>query len=216
MKFDRIQGALDVLGMAIAVNLMLVLTASPLIALVMFTDAFALWPLVAIAAVFAAPGLTAAFTVFARQDEGVFIAFWRGYAATWRNAMLIATGAALVAVVLIVDVRFFADTAFAQAAMVVLVITALLVTGTALLALAAVAESPQLRVREAIARGAFFGMRRWYFTALSLVALGIYAAAFINLPLLALSALAAPALYLAWTNSRFTLNPAIHLGDIHA
>lgn len=216
MRFDRIQGALDVLGTAVAVNVLLVVTAAPLITVVMFTDAFALWPLVAITAVLAAPGLTAAFTVFSRPQESVLRTFWSGYRATWRRAAAIGGGSALVGVILFVDVRFFADTTFAQAAMVVLVVTGVLVAGTALLALAAVAEQPGIGVRDAVARGAWFGVRRWYLTALSLVALGVYAAAFVTLPLLALSVLASPALYLAWTNCRFTLHPAAHLADVRA
>lgn len=216
MRFDKIQGALDALGTAVAVNVLLVVTAFPLIAVVMFTDAFALWPLVAVTAVLAAPGVTAVFTVFAHPQEKVFPTFWRGYAATWRRASAIAAVAAAVAVVLIVDVRFFADTAFAQAAMVVLVVTGLLVAGTALLALAAVAEEPAIAVRDAVRRGAWFGVRRWYLTAISIVGLAIYAAAFVTLPLLALSVLASPAFYLAWTNCRFTLHPAAHLDGVRA
>lgn len=216
MRFDRIQGALDVLGTAVAVNVLLAVTAAPLIAVVMFTDAFALWPLVAVTAVLAAPGLTAAFTVFAQPQEKVFRTFWQGYRATWRRATAIAGGAALVAVVLIVDVRFFADTPFAQAAMVVLIVTGLLVAGTALLALAAIVDEPDTTVRDAVRRGAWFGVRRWYLTALSIIALAVYAAAFVTLPLLALSVLASPALFLAWTNCRYTLHPAAHLADVRA
>ncbi|MBN9178176.1 MAG: DUF624 domain-containing protein [Microbacterium sp.] len=216
MRFDKIQGALDTLGTAVAVNVLLAVTAAPLIAVVVFTDAFALWPLVAVTAVLAAPGLTAAFTVFAAPHDGVFRTFWRGYRATWRRASAVAGVAALVGVVLVVDVRFFADTPFAQAAMVVLVVTGLLVAGTALLALAAIAEAPGTSARDAVRRGAWFGVRRWYLTALSLVVLVVYAAAFVALPLLALSALASPALYLAWTNSRFTLHPADHLAHVRA
>jgi hypothetical protein len=216
VRFDRIQGALDVLGTAVAVNVLLAVTAAPLIAVVMFTDAFALWPLVAVTAVLAAPGLTAAFTVFAEPHGPVFRTFWRGYRATWRRAAAIAAAAAAVAVVLIADVRFFADTVFAQAAMVVLVVTGLLVAGTALLALAAVVDEPGTTVRDALRRGAWFGVRRWYLTALSIVGFAVYAAAFVALPLLALSVLASPALYLAWTNCRFTLHPAAHLADVRA
>lgn len=216
MRFDRIQGALDVLGTAVAVNVLLVVTAAPLIAVVMFTDAFALWPLVAVTAVLAAPGLTAAFTVFARPQDTVFRTFWTGYRETWRRAAAIAGAAVAIGAVLIVDVRFFADTPFAQAAMVVLVVTGLLVAGTALLALAAVAEEPSIALRDAVRRGAWFGVHRWYLTALSIVVLMVFAAAFVTLPLLALSVLASPALYLAWTNCRFTLHPAAHLADVRA
>jgi len=216
MRFEKIQGAMDALGTAVAVNVMLALTAAPLIVLLMFTDAFATWPLVALAAVIAAPGLTAAFTAFAHADENTFRAFGRGYRATWRRASLLALAVVAIAVVLLVDVRFFADGPYAQAAMVVLAVTGALVAGTGLLALVAIADERGIRVRDAVRRAAWFGVHRWYLTLFSLVALVVFAVVFVNVPLLALSALASPVFYLAWTNSRHTLHPEPVSADVRA
>ena len=216
MRFDRVQGALDALGTAVAVNVLLAVTAAPLIAVVMFTDAFALWPLVAITAVIAAPGVTAAFGVFATPEQNVFRVFWRYYRSTWRRACAVALIVAAVSVVLVVDVRFFADGPFAQAAMIVLTVTGVLVAGLGLVALAAIAEEPGIRVRDAVRQAAWFAVRRWYLTLLSLAVLVAYAALFVQLPLLALSVLAAPAFYLAWANCRHTLRPVLALADARA
>lgn len=231
MRFEKIQAGLDILATAVAVNLLLVLTASPFIALLVLTDPFQSWPLVAAAAVLAAPGLTAAFTVFRqttsdragsdrlgsdRAGGNPFRWFVRGYRATWTRSALVALAAVGVCIVLLVDARFFADAAYAQAVMVVLVIVGTIVAGIALLALAAIAEDPTIRVRDAARLGAWFGVRRWYLTLLSLGVLVAYAVFFINLPVLALSVMASPALFLAWTNSRYTLRPAFTHDEVAA
>jgi uncharacterized membrane protein YesL len=205
MRYEKIQNAMDALGTALAVNLMLAVSASPLIVLLVFTNAFSTWPLVAVAAVVAAPGLTAAFTAFRRSDDNPFRAFLSGYQATWSRASRIALGLVGVAAVLVVDARFFADGPFAQAAMVVLVIVAVLIAGVGLLALTAIAEDPRTRLRDAMRRAAWCALQRWYLTLASLAALVVFAVLFVNVPLLALSAAASPALYVAWTNSRFSL-----------
>jgi uncharacterized membrane protein YesL len=221
MRFEKILAGVDALGTAAAVNLMLVLTASPLIALLVLTDPFQSWPLVAVAAVLAAPGLTAAFTVFGeaggrRASSNPFRSFARGYRATWTRSALVALAAVAVCIVLLVDARFFADAAFAQAVMIVLVVVGVIVAGVALLALAAIAENPVIRVRDAARLGAWYGVRRWYLTLVSLAVLVAFAVFFINMPVLALSVIAAPALYLAWTNSRYTLRPAIAPDEVAA
>jgi uncharacterized membrane protein YesL len=209
VRFEKTQAALDALVTAVVVNLLLVVTAAPLLALLMFTDPFETWLFVAAAAVVAAPGVTAAFTVFDDRQSNPFRSFARGYRATWKRSSLVALAAVLAGAVLLVDARFFADSAYAQAVMVVLVIVGAIVAGTALLALAAIAEAPAIRVRDALRLGAWYGLRRWYLTLVSLVALVALAVLFIDLPLLALSAVASPALYLAWSNCRYSLRPAL-------
>ena len=205
MRFEKIQKTMDALGTALAVNLMLAVTASPLIVLLVFTNAFETWPLVALAAVVAAPGLPSAFTAFRRADDNPFRAFLSGYRATWSGASRIALCLVAVAAVLVVDARFFADGPFAQAAMVVLVVVAVLIAGVGLLALTAIAEEPSIRLSVAMRRAAWCAVQRWYLTLASLTVLVVFAAVFVNVPLLALSAAASPALYVAWTNSRFSL-----------
>ena len=208
MRFEKIQKAMDALGTALAVNLMLAVTASPLIVLLVLTNPFETWPVVALAAVVAVPGLTAAFTAFRRADDNPFRAFLGGYRATWRGASLIAVGLVAVAAVLLVDARFFADGPFAQAAMVVLVVVGVLIAGVGLLALTAIAEEPGIRLGVALRYAAWCAVRRWYLTLVSLAVLIVFAVLFVNVPLLALSAAASPALYVAWTNSRFSLRGA--------
>ncbi len=205
MRFEKIQNAMDALKTAIVVNLMLAVTASPLIVLLVFTNAFETWPIVALAAVVATPGLTAAFTAFRDDDGQPFRAFMRGYRTTWTRAARLGFGLVAACAVIIVDARFFADGPFAQAAMVVLAVVSILAAGTGLLALVAIADDPGVRLRDALRRAAWSSVRSWYLTLVSLAVLGVFAALFVNIPLLAISAGAAPVLYVAWSNSRFSL-----------
>ncbi|GAA2009632.1 ferredoxin-NADPH reductase [Microbacterium ulmi] len=216
MRFDKIQGALDALVRALTLNLLLSVTASPLVALLVLTNAFETWPLVALAVVAAAPGVSAAFTAFGAGDESTLRAFVRGYRDTWTRAGLHALALVAASVVILVDVRFFADGPFAQAAMIMLAVVAVVVAGTGLLALAAIAEDPATRLRDAWRRGAWAAVRRWYLTLASLGVLVVFAVLFVTLPLLALSALASPALYLAWANSRYSLRTALAVGEAAA
>ena len=208
MRFEKILTAMDALATALVVNLLLAVTASPLIVLLVFTNAFETWPLVALAAVIATPGMTAAFTAFRDTDRRPFRAFVSGYRATWTRAARLGVGLVAACAVVVVDAKFFADGPFAQAAMVVLAVVAVLVAGTGLLALAAVAEDPGVRLRDAVRRATWSSLRFWYLTLASLAAIAVFAVLFVNIPLLAISAGAAPMLYVAWANSRFSLRAA--------
>ena len=213
MSFEKILKAMDALAAAIVVNLLLGVTASPLIVLLVFTNAFETWLLVALAAVVATPGVTAAFTAFRDADGRPFRAFLRGYRATWTRAIRIGFGLVAACAVVVVDAQFFANGPFAQAAMVVLAVVALLVGGTGLLALTAIAEQPSVRLRDAVRHAAWGSVRSWYLTLVSLAALVVFAVLFVNLPLLAISAGASPILYVAWANSRFSLRGAAVAAD---
>lgn len=208
MKLEKIQSAMDALTTAVIVNLMLAATASPLILLLVFTNPLATWPLVALAAVVATPGLTGAFTTFRGADGHPFRTFVRGYRATWTRATRLGAGLVIACAVVVVDARFFADGPVAQAAMVVLAVVAALAAGTGLLALAAIAEEPTLRLRDAVRGAAWNAVRYWYLTLVSLAVLVVFAVLFVNVPLLAISAGASPMLYIAWANSRFSLRAA--------
>ncbi|MEO5535855.1 MAG: ferredoxin-NADPH reductase [Pseudolysinimonas sp.] len=208
MRFEKIQNAMDALATALVVNLLLAVSAAPLILLLVFTNAFETWALVALTAVIATPGLTGAFSAFRDADGRPFRAFLSGYRATWTRAIRIGFGLLAGCAVVVVDAKFFADGPFAQAAMVVLAVVIVLVVGTGLVALAAIAEDPKIRLRDAVRRAAWSCVRYWYLTLASLAVLVVFAVLFVNIPLLAISAGASPILYVAWANSRFSLRAA--------
>ncbi|KJL40174.1 hypothetical protein [Microbacterium trichothecenolyticum] len=202
--------------LGLIVNLLLVVSSLPLVVLLVTTDPLYSWPLLAIAAPLAAPGLAAAFRAFREHGEGglgPIRAFVAGLRATWRRALLIGAAVAAVVVVLLVDVRMLASTAVAVFTVPLLGVLALLAVGVGLVALVAIAEVPTARLRDVVRAGLYLSLRRWYLTAASLAALAAQVAVFATAPALGLGLTASAALFFAWTNSRFTLRPVLDLDE---
>lgn len=200
-------------------NALLLVAALPLVVLLMTTDPAASWPAIAVAAPLAAPGVTAAFSVFRSHADGgteVVRAFLAGYRATWRRAMALGALGSAAAVVLVVDLHMLGSGDLAAA--VVPAFAALLAVAAiaTLVGLVAIAEVPHARLGEVIRAAAYLGLRRWYLSAVSLAALGAQFAVFANLPAIGLGITAAPALYLAWANARYTLRPVLDLPEVQA
>ncbi|MDR7187958.1 putative membrane protein YesL [Microbacterium sp. BE35] len=202
--------------LGLIVNLLLVVSSLPLVVLLVTTDPLYSWPLLALAAPLAAPGLAAAFRAFREHGEGglgPIRAFVAGLRATWRRALLIGAAVAAVVVVLLVDVRMLASTAVAVFTVPLLGVLALLAVGVGLVALVAIAEVPTARLRDVVRAGLYLSLRRWYLTAASLAALSAQVAVFATAPALGLGLTASAALFFAWTNSRFTLRPVLDLDE---
>ena len=202
--------------LGLIVNLLLVVSSLPLVVLLVTTDPLYSWPLLAIAAPLAAPGLAAAFRAFREHGEGglgPIRAFVAGLRATWRRALLIGAAVAAVVVVLLVDVRMLSTTAVAVFTVPLLGVLALLAIAVGLVALVAISEVPTARLRDVLRAGLYLSLRRWYLTAASLAALAAQVAVFATAPALGLGLTASAALFFAWTNSRFTLRPVLDLDE---
>ena len=202
--------------LGLIVNLLLVVSSLPLVVLLVTTDPLYSWPLLAIAAPLAAPGLAAAFRAFREHGEGglgPIRAFVAGLRATWRRALLIGAAVAAVVVVLLVDVRMLSTTAVAVFTVPLLGVLALLAIAVGLVALVAIAEVPTARLRDVLRASLYLSLRRWYLTAASLAALAAQVAVFATAPALGLGLTASAALFFAWTNSRFTLRPVLDLDE---
>lgn len=202
--------------LGLIVNLLLVVSSLPLVVLLVTTDPLYSWPLLAIAAPLAAPGLAAAFRAFREHGEGglgPIRAFVAGLRATWRRALLIGAAVAAVVVVLLVDVRMLSTTAVVVFTVPLLGVLALLAIAVGLVALVAISEVPTARLRDVLRAGLYLSLRRWYLTAASLAALAAQVAVFATAPALGLGLTASAALFFAWTNSRFTLRPVLDLDE---
>ena len=78
-------------------------------------------------------------------------------------------------------------------------------------ALVALAEEPGARMRDIVKAALYLCVRRWYLTALSLAVLGVQFGLFTTMPAIAVGLTCAPALYVAWANSRYTLRPVLDM-----
>ncbi|MCP2638218.1 ferredoxin-NADPH reductase [Microbacterium sp. HD4P20] len=210
---------IGMLYLGLITNLLLLLTSLPLVVLLATTDPARSWPLLAVAAPLAAPGLAAAFRAFREHADagrgegglGPVRAFGAGLRDTWRGALLIGAGVTVFVVVLLVDVRMLSATPAAVFTVPLLAVLAVLALAVGLLALVAIAEVPTARLRDVLRASAYLGLRRWYLTAISLAALAVQAAVFAAAPAIGLGLTASAVLYLAWTNTRYTLRPVLDL-----
>ncbi len=210
---------LGVVYLGLMSNFLVLLAAAPLVVLLMTTDPALSWPLLALAVPVAAPALTGAFTAFrefGRGEPQVVRSFLRGWKATWRKGMLIGAAAAASVVVLLVDVRAVAALPASVVVVPVLALLTAIAVATALVALVAIAEAPQARVRDILKAALYLGVRRWYLSVLSFAVLGVQFALFTTMPAIAIGLTCAPALYVAWANSRYTLRPVLDLEEVRA
>lgn len=205
---------LGVVYLGLMVNFLVLVTASPLVVLLMTTDPALSWPLLALAAPVAAPALAGAFTAFrefGRGEPQVVRSFLRGWRATALKGMAIGAIAAAFVVVLLVDVRAVSSSPASVMIVPVLALLTVLAVSTSLVALVALAEEPAARMRDIVKAALYLCVRRWYLTALSLAVLGVQFGLFTTMPAIAVGLTCAPALYVAWANSRYTLRPVLDM-----
>jgi uncharacterized membrane protein YesL len=198
----------------LAVNLLMVLAMLPLLTMLVATDPRQTWPLIVLVAPLCAPALVGAFTTFAsfpgEQTIGwAFATFVRGWWDGLGRSLTIGALTTAATVILIIDIAAVWGRSIGAAAIPVFVVLTLLTLVTALHALVALAERPRARIRSVLVVGAYAGLRRWYLTGLSFLAVTALWLLFTQAPAMALGFAATPLWYIAWANSRFALAPAL-------
>lgn len=198
-------------------NLLLIVGCLPLVALLITTNPAYSWPFIAAAAALTGPAVAAAFATFKASSHGetaVIRTFVRAWKATAWKAFAISGAGALLIVIAFVDVKMLAATTLSVVVVPALLLVAVLAFATGLLALVALSEEPRALLRDILKASLYLGLRRWFITIVTLAAIGMQAALFANMPALALGITAAPALYIAWANSRYTLRPVLEATDV--
>lgn len=208
-----------VVYLALITNVLLVIACLPMVLLLITTDPARSWPLLAAAAPLCAPGVSAAFATFrefSRNGVTPARAFIAGWLATWRRAAQLGALVTAIVVVLVVDLRSFADNSIGVAVVPVLAVLTVMVMAVGLVSLVAISDAPKARLRDVIRASLYLCVRRWYITVVSLLGIATQVALFANIPAIALGLTAAPALYFAWANSRYTLRPVLSIDDAQA
>lgn len=217
INFATYQSLFGAVYLGLATNVLLAVGNLPLLALLLTTDPAASWPWLAAVVPLSAPAVVAAFAAFRAHASGspdVIRDFIAGYRRAWWRSLALAALATLVLVVLLIDVRYFSDSPIGVVVIPLLGVLLLLAVSMCVLGFTALAEVPQARLRDVLWASLYFGLRRWYLTAGSLVVLAAFVWFFTTMPALALGLAAAPAFYLAWANSRHTLLPVLDVADI--
>ncbi|WP_231727594.1 MULTISPECIES: DUF624 domain-containing protein [unclassified Rathayibacter] len=202
------EAILGVVYLGLMGNLLTCAAALPLVVLLITTDPAVSWPFIALTAPTVAPAVAALFRVFRDSSDGssaVVRPYLRAWRLLWRRSLLIGASATAVLVVLAVDVRMLSATPLSVVVVPVLLVLAFLTLATGLLALVAVGEQPDARLRDVLRTSLVLSVRRWPFSIASIAVIGVQVVLFVNVPALALGLTAAPVLYVAWTNSRYCL-----------
>jgi uncharacterized membrane protein YesL len=205
--FVRITAGLYVI---IVVDILVLVTCLPLIALVVGTDLTRSWLATALVSPLLAPAVWAAFASFRAHGEGdlaIARVYFRAWRAAWRRIGPYGLAAALLTIVVVVDVQAVAGLALAYAVIPVLAVVTVVAWGTLTLALAATEEFPTLRRLDALKASLYYAIRRGQWTLVSLVIVGTWLAGLMAKPSLALTVATGPVLYVVWANCRAALRP---------
>lgn len=213
IRHETFGAVFDMAYAALMANLLLVVGCLPVVVGLLVTDPARSWPLLALVAPVCAPGVCAAFAVFAavtaERSAPVLATFARAWRASLRRATALGALATAALVVFGVDIRAAWGRPVGAVAIPVLVTAMVLTVSTALLALVVLAERPAARLRDALRACLYLAVRRWYLTVVSLAVLALLEALLARRPAIALGLAAAPLLYVVWANSRFTLRAAL-------
>ncbi|MFC9325533.1 hypothetical protein [Kitasatospora sp. NPDC057015] len=188
------------------VNLCLLVAGLPVVvAFTVTASPLAAWPFLTGVSALCGPAVTAAFAAFEAFDDDpqrTGRAFWTAYRTGFTRSLGIAAAAAAGVVVLVVDLRLAAGTAFGAVTPMLVLLIALVVTVTTTV----LAAGRQLPARALLA-AAYLSVRAWHLALVNLAVLGVLLAVIAVKPAVGLLLLPAPALYLVWVNTRHTLAP---------
>ena len=195
---------------ALLSNLLLVTGCAPLVVGLLVTDPARSWPLLSLVAPLCGPALVGVFAVVTGFGRGgVVRTFGSAWRAAFRRATVLCVLATLALVVLGVDIAWAWGRTVGAVAIPVLVTLMVLVVATTILTLVVLAERPTVRLRDALRASLYLGVRRWYLTGVSLVALVLLVQVVALKPALGLGLVATPLLYLVWAGSRYSLRPVL-------
>jgi uncharacterized membrane protein YesL len=202
-----------VVSLGLFTNALLVLSCLPVVAVLLTTDPARSWPLLALLAPGCAPAICSAFAVLGTYGQEREVAVSRTFFRVWRASARRAVPAGAVAsatlVVLAVDARAAWGRPIGALVLPPLVTAMVLVPAVLMLVLVVLAERPSARLRDVARVCLFLAVRRWYLTALSLLALVVFEGFLAHRPALALGLVAAPLLYVVWANGRYTLTKGV-------
>src|SRR5699024_10956224 len=171
-------------------NAFLTMMSLPLIIVLITTDPLQSWPLLALTAVLAAPALAGAFGAFRSYSVDKDGAIAHAFMLTWRQLFWrsLLFGVISVGALVIAGVDFVAAQHLPSAGGSIPLVTvfASLSNVAALLGLVASVERAESWIWVARKVGLYFGVRRWYLTLVSALALVSLAALFLILPALGL------------------------------
>lgn len=195
-------------------NLLLVVANLPLAAsLFLTTDALAAWPFTLLVSLTLGPSLAGVFEILhslrAKDPVRPFAAFWRGYRRRGLPALLVGAATGAVVGFVLYDIAILAQTAWLPYVGPTLVVVAVWAVAAAVLSIAGLVVYPSARVRSIVKAAVYLSVRRWYFSLMSLVLVGVVLVAVLAQPVLGAVLVPAVLLYPAFANAQYVFQSAL-------
>lgn len=195
-------------------NLLLVIANLPLaVALFVTTDALAAWPFTLLISLTLGPSLAGVFAIFhSMRDKAPvrpFAAFWRGYRRRGLAGLLVGAATGAVVGFVLYDLAIFAPTAWLALAGPTLVVVAVWAVAASVLVIAGLVVYPTARVRSIVKAAVYLSVRRWYFSAMSLVLVALVLVAVLAQPVLGALLVPAVLLYPVFANAQYVFHSAL-------
>jgi uncharacterized membrane protein YesL len=191
------------------VNVALVLANLPLAFFVFAVpDPLSSWPFFLLLSLTLAPSVAGAFGCFrAMKDDGPprpLLAFWRSYRRNVLRSFVVGTAAGAVVAIVLLDLAVLGSNPFAPLIAPTFFVLGLSALAVTIVALAAFALYPQASAWPIVKASVYLAIKRWYFSVMALVLVGLIAAAVLLQPIL--GAFLAPSLLLfaVWSNAHFS------------
>ena len=206
-----------ILGYAYAllmVDVLLVVFNLPLAVMLFVTvDSLRSWPFFLLLSLSLAPSLVGVFEVFRtmRTDDRPhpFAAFWRGYRRRGGAAFVVGLATALLLAAVLLDGTITAGTIWAPLLGPLLAVVGLGGVAVAVSALAGLVVLERASLT-AIAKAALFlAVRRWYFSIVSLVMIGLIGAAVLLQPVLGAALAPGILLYAVFANAQYSFHRVV-------
>ena len=191
------------------VNVALVLANLPLAFFVFAVpDPLSSWPFFLLLSLTLAPSVAGAFGCFrAMKDDGPprpLLAFWRSYRRNVLRSFVVGTVAGAVVAIVLLDLAVLGSNPFAPLIAPTFFVLGLSALAVTIAALAGFALYPQASAWPIVKASVYLAIKRWYFSVMALVLVGLIAAAVLLQPIL--GAFLAPSLLLfaVWSNAHFS------------
>jgi len=213
ISHDAYNRVFDTVYLGMLGNVLVAIATLPFVGVLFATELSRSWPFLAVLAPSLGPALVGLFAMFTHHAEGSpggnIQAFMRAWRSSFRRAVPAAALATAAITVLSVDAAAAGRSHRMAIVVPLLLMLDVLVVAVALVVLVGLAERPSTRIRDLARPAIYLVVRRWYLSALSLVAVAVLMGVVTTRPTIGLGFLAAPMLYIVWANARFTLQPVL-------
>jgi len=209
VSHETLESLFGLVYTGLMVNVALIFANLPL-AFFLFAvpDPLSSWPFFLLLSLTLAPSAAGAFGCFrAMQDDGPprpLHAFWRSYRRNLVRSFVVGLAAGAVVAVVLLDLAMFASNPLAPLIAPTFFVLGITALAVAIVALAGFALYGQASAWAVVKASVYLAIKRWYFSAMALVLIGLIAAAVLLQPIL--GAFLAPSLLLfaVWSNAHFS------------